>query len=145
LESYNSGSVGFRPRPEEHCFRVRYRCTMSSTNDENILIKTSFSSCYGLSVYSSAPMNVSNTYPKLSSKAFTLRPRAAPLKISTATIIENPPLLVFQDKDVISSKRPAKCGEREEEKVRHNTSANPAMLRRGSRARSLRRTDKRSM
>jgi hypothetical protein len=51
---------------------------------------------------------------------------------------ENPPLLVFRDKDVISSKRPAKYAEREQEEVRRNSSIDPAMLRRGSRVRSLR-------
>jgi hypothetical protein len=51
---------------------------------------------------------------------------------------ENPPLLVFRDKDVISSKRPAKYAEREAEEVRRNSSVDPAMLRRGSRIRSLR-------
>lgn len=51
---------------------------------------------------------------------------------------ENPPLLVFRDKDVISSKRPAKYAEREQEEVRRNSSVDPAMLRRGSRVRSLR-------
>jgi hypothetical protein len=47
-------------------------------------------------------------------------------------------MLILRDKDVISSKRPAEYGEREEEEVRHNTSVNPAMLRHGSRVRSLR-------
>ncbi len=51
---------------------------------------------------------------------------------------ENPPLLVFRDKDVISSKRPAKFHEREQEEMRRNSSVDPAMLRRGSRVRSLR-------
>lgn len=51
---------------------------------------------------------------------------------------ESPPLLVFRDKDVISSKRPAKYAEREQEEVRRNSSVDPAMLRRGSRVRSLR-------
>ena len=83
----------------------------------------------------STPINVSNTYTNLSSKVFTLRLQAAPLEISTATFIENPPLLVFRDKDVISSKRPAKYKEREEEEVRCNKSVDPTMLRRG---RSLR-------
>lgn len=50
---------------------------------------------------------------------------------------ENPPLLVFRDKDVISSQRPAKYAERELEEVRRNSSIDPAMLRRGSRVRSL--------
>ena len=77
-------------------------------------------------------------YTNSSSKAFTLRPQAAPLRISTTSIIENPPLLILRDKDVISSKRPAEYEEREEEEVRHNTSVNPAMLRHGSRVRSLR-------
>jgi hypothetical protein len=82
-------------------------------------------------------MNVSNTYTNLSSKAFNIRPQVAPLKALTATIIENPPLLIFQHKDVISSKRPAKYEEREEEEVRRNTPVDPATLRRGSRVRSL--------
>jgi hypothetical protein len=47
-------------------------------------------------------------------------------------------MLILRDKDVISSKRPAEYGEREEEEVRHNASVNPAMLRHGSRVRSLR-------
>jgi hypothetical protein len=82
-------------------------------------------------------MNVSNTYTYLSSKAFTLRPWAAPPKLSAAAIIESPSLLVFRDKDVISSKRPAKYGEREEEEVRRSPS-DSAMLSRSSRVRSLR-------
>jgi hypothetical protein len=48
-------------------------------------------------------------------------------------------LVVFRDKDVISSKRPAKYAEHEEEEVRRNSSIDPAMLRRGSRVRGLRR------
>lgn len=55
---------------------------------------------------------------------------------------ENPSLLVFRDKDVISSKRPAKYAEREEEEVRRNSSIDPAMLRRGSRVRSLRQNSR---
>ena len=51
---------------------------------------------------------------------------------------DNPPLLVFRDEDVISSKRPAKYYEREQEEMRRNSSVDPAMLRRGSRIRSLR-------
>jgi len=51
---------------------------------------------------------------------------------------ENPSLLVFRDKDVISSKRPEKYQIREQEEVRRNSSVDPAMLRRGSRIRSLR-------
>lgn len=78
-------------------------------------------------------MNVSNTYTNLSSKAFNIRPQVAPLKALTATIIENPPLLVFRHKDVISSKRPAKYEEREEEEVRRNTPVDPVTVRRGSR------------
>ena len=47
---------------------------------------------------------------------------------------ESPPLLVFRDKDVTSSKRPAKYAMHEEEQVRRNSSAADRMaIRRGSR------------
>ena len=50
---------------------------------------------------------------------------------------ESPPLLVFRDKDVISSKRPAKYAEREREEIRRHSSATDiGALRRGSRIRS---------
>lgn len=45
----------------------------------------------------------------------------------------SPPLLVFRDKDVTSSKRPVKYEMREEEEVRRNSSVDPIALRRGSR------------
>jgi len=45
----------------------------------------------------------------------------------------NPPLLVFRDKDVTSSKRPEKYRVREEEEVRRNSSADAATFRRQSR------------
>lgn len=45
----------------------------------------------------------------------------------------NPPLLVFRDKDVISSKRPEKYRVREEEEVRRNSSVDVATFRRQSR------------
>ena len=45
----------------------------------------------------------------------------------------NPPLLVFRDKDVTSSKRPAKYKMKEEEEIRRASSVDPAMFRRGSR------------
>lgn len=46
---------------------------------------------------------------------------------------ENPPLLVFRDKDVINSKRPAKYVEMEEDNVRRASSVDPATFRRESR------------
>ena len=45
----------------------------------------------------------------------------------------NPPLLVFRDKDVTSTKRPEKYRIREEEEVHRNSSVDPAAFRRGSR------------
>jgi hypothetical protein len=45
----------------------------------------------------------------------------------------NPPLLVFRDKDVTSSKRPQKYKIREEEGVRRASSADPLAYRRSSR------------
>ncbi|EHY60573.1 MFS transporter, SP family, sugar:H+ symporter [Exophiala dermatitidis NIH/UT8656] len=45
----------------------------------------------------------------------------------------NPPLLVFRDKDVTSSKRPDKYRIREEEEVRRNSSVDPTVFRRASR------------
>lgn len=45
----------------------------------------------------------------------------------------NPPLLVFRDKDVTSSKRPEKYRLREEEEVRRNSSADASTFRRQSR------------
>ncbi|KEF59429.1 uncharacterized protein A1O9_04273 [Exophiala aquamarina CBS 119918] len=45
----------------------------------------------------------------------------------------NPPLLVFRDKDVTSSKRPEKYRVREEEEIRRNSSVNAATFRRQSR------------
>ncbi len=45
---------------------------------------------------------------------------------------ENPKLLVFRDKTIISSKRPMEYTQHEEEQVRRNSSVDPAMLRRGS-------------
>jgi hypothetical protein len=45
----------------------------------------------------------------------------------------NPPLLVFRDRDVTSSKRPAKYTQREEEEVRRASSIDPSVFRRGSR------------
>jgi hypothetical protein len=48
------------------------------------------------------------------------------------------PLLVFRDKDAISSTRPVKYVEREQEEVRRNSSVDPVMLRGGSRIQSLR-------
>ena len=60
------------------------------------------------------------------------------MKTSDRYYYENPPLLVFRDKDVLSSKRPAKYEEHEEEEVRRNSSVDPEMLRPGSRVRSLR-------
>lgn len=45
----------------------------------------------------------------------------------------NPPLLVFRDKDVISSKRPEKYRVREEEEIRRHSSVDAATFRRGSR------------
>ena len=50
---------------------------------------------------------------------------------------DNPPLLVFRDKDVISSKRPQKYIEQQREEMHRNSSIDPAMLRRGSRVRSV--------
>jgi len=44
----------------------------------------------------------------------------------------NPPLLVFRDKDVTSSKRPEKYRIREEEEVRRASSADPVAFRRSS-------------
>lgn len=46
---------------------------------------------------------------------------------------ESPPLLVFRDKDVISSKRPAKYIEKEQEDVRRASGANAMEFRRSSR------------
>lgn len=54
----------------------------------------------------------------------------------------NPPLLVFRDKDVIASKRPAAYIEAEEDNIRRASSADPAHFRRQSRI-SLR--DERTM
>ena len=45
----------------------------------------------------------------------------------------NPPLLVFRDKDVTSSKRPDKYRIKEEEEVRRHSSVDAATFRRGSR------------
>lgn len=45
----------------------------------------------------------------------------------------NPPLLVFRDKDVISSKRPAAYAEAEEDNVRRASSVDAAQYRRSSR------------
>ncbi|KIW32571.1 uncharacterized protein PV07_04101 [Cladophialophora immunda] len=45
----------------------------------------------------------------------------------------NPPLLVFRDKDVISSKRPDKYKIKEQEEIRRASSADPSAFRRGSR------------
>ncbi|KIY00818.1 uncharacterized protein Z520_03484 [Fonsecaea multimorphosa CBS 102226] len=45
----------------------------------------------------------------------------------------NPPLLVFRDKDVTSSKRPEKYKIKEEEEIRRASSADPTAFRRGSR------------
>lgn len=45
----------------------------------------------------------------------------------------NPPLLVFRDKDVTSSKRPEKYRLREEEEVRRNSSVDASTFRRQSR------------
>ena len=46
---------------------------------------------------------------------------------------DSPPLLVFRDKDVTSSKRPAKYIEAEEDEVRRASSVDPSTFRRGSR------------
>ena len=46
---------------------------------------------------------------------------------------ESPPLLVFRDKDVTSSKRPQKYIEAEKEEIRRASSANPLDFRRESR------------
>lgn len=46
---------------------------------------------------------------------------------------DQPPLLVFRDKDVISSKRPAKYIQAEEDEVRRASSVDPSTFRRGSR------------
>lgn len=45
----------------------------------------------------------------------------------------NPPLLVWRDKEAKRSGRPEKYTLKEEEEVRRNSSADPAVLRRGSR------------
>jgi hypothetical protein len=45
----------------------------------------------------------------------------------------NPPLLVFRDKEATRSGRPEKYSRKEEEEVRRNSSVDPAVLRRGSR------------
>ena len=50
---------------------------------------------------------------------------------------DSPPLLVFRDKDVISTKRPQKYIEQQREEIHRNSSIDPSMLRRGSRIRSL--------
>ena len=52
----------------------------------------------------------------------------------------DPSLLVFRDKDVISSKRPEVYKQKEAEEVRRNSSVDPAILRRGSRI-SIQRND----
>jgi Sugar (and other) transporter len=49
---------------------------------------------------------------------------------------ENPKLLVFRDKTITSSKRPAEYIEHEQEQVRRNSSVDAATLRRGSRIKS---------
>lgn len=46
---------------------------------------------------------------------------------------ESPPLLVFRDKDVTSSKRPQQYIENEKEEIRRASSANPMEFRRQSR------------
>jgi Sugar (and other) transporter len=46
---------------------------------------------------------------------------------------ENPKLLVFRDKAIISSKRPLEYIQHEEEQVRRNSSVDAAMFRRRSR------------
>ncbi len=45
----------------------------------------------------------------------------------------NPPLLVFRDKDVTSSKRPDKYRVKEEDEVRRASSVDPSTFRRSSR------------
>lgn len=46
----------------------------------------------------------------------------------------NPPLLVFRDKSVTSSKRPAEFAVKEEEDIRRASSVDPGVFRRESRA-----------
>ena len=50
---------------------------------------------------------------------------------------ERPGLLVFKDKDAISSKRPQKYIEHEQRELRRASSADPATLRKGSRIGSV--------
>ena len=45
----------------------------------------------------------------------------------------NPPLLVWRDKEAKRSGRPEKYTQKELEEIRRNSSADPAVLRRGSR------------
>lgn len=49
----------------------------------------------------------------------------------------NPPLLVFRDKDVVSTKRPEKYQIREEEEIRRHSSMDAAAFRRASRVSSI--------